>query len=99
MLQVICGHVDSPANSMWNELNFLDYCTGLLLSEQLDDLLAAPLSLEPRDITILCDDISNVLTDKSFIRRPQLRGQKKSLDLNHLRDNNVMDELWNIIKG
>lgn len=98
MLQVIPGHVDSPASSMWEELCFLKDCIDTMSKVKMD-LAVVRLCKQYDDCKDLCDSICDILKNENYTRRPRLKEHKRNLDVEHLRDDNIMDDLWTILKS
>lgn len=63
------------------------------------DLAGVHLCKSYDDCKYLCDSICDILKNENYIRRPRLREHKTKLDMKHLRDDNIMDDLWTILKS
>lgn len=97
-MQIIAGHVDSRAHFLWEELNFLDYCTRVLVNEKADVVGTTKLGPDT-DCTVLCDYICNILNSGGYSEKPKLAERIKELNMENLRGVNLMDDIWNILKS
>lgn len=99
MLQIIAGHVDSSVHFLWEELNFLDCCINILIKGKLECLEITKLSCQYTDCSYLCDTICSILNNENYSGRPKLVEQKNELNIKKLREVNLLDDIWSVLKS
>lgn len=94
-LQVIIGHTDSQANALWGEINFLEYC--ITLSKK-QDIQNVKLNQCGDCLEVLTDEVDEIFS-KQYTRRPRTQEQQQTLDFKSLRDTDVVDDLWSVLRS
>ncbi|XP_060525568.1 uncharacterized protein LOC132701552 isoform X2 [Cylas formicarius] len=92
-LEIIVGHPVLSLHNLWTELSLLQSYISILwnVKQGVDEYML--LSSDPIDMNVICGKMCDLVSPR--VMKCEV---DKEVDLNNIREENILDHLWNLLK-